>query len=474
MKRLLLGLVIAVATVASAQAADLAARPVKAPIAASVYSWTGFYIGGNFGYGVGHNSSEPFFGAPPTDRVTLAPRGVLGGLQIGYNWQAGNWVLGAEADWQWTDQRDSYCFNCISFPPGVIGRGVAQEMPWFGTVRGRLGYAAGPALFYATGGLAYGEIRQTLDCCFGAPTATATNSKTGWTAGGGVEAALAGNWTAKVEYLYVDLGSVSNTQIIPLAFGGGTQVATSDVRNHVGRVGVNYRFGAPPAPAAAPMFAKAPVLLAYNWTGAYVGGNVGYGVARNAGVQTFALPNDQLTISPDGVVGGAQAGYNWQSGSVVLGLEGDFQWSGQKDTICRLCQPTLGTLTQNFTQEMSWLATARGRLGYAAGPALFYVTGGAAFGEIKTTINQQSPPLNQTSQFNSTKTGWTVGGGIEAALGGNWSAKAEYLYVDLGNVTYTVTQPGFGPLTLATDVRDHVGRVGVNYKFGSGPVVAKY
>ncbi|MBR1149266.1 outer membrane protein [Bradyrhizobium sp. JYMT SZCCT0428] len=67
-----------------------------------------------------------------------------------------------------------------------------------------------------------------------------------------------------------------------------------------------------------------------------------------------------------------------------------------------------------------------------------------------------------------------IGGGIEAALGGNWSAKAEYLYVDLGNVTYTVTQPGFGPLTLAIGVRDHVGRVGVNYKFGSGPVVAKY
>ena len=460
MNRLLLGLVIAVATVASAQAADLAARPVKAPIAASVYSWTGFYVGGNFGYGVGHNSSEPFFGAPPTDRVTLAPRGVLGGVQIGYNWQVGNWVLGTEADWQWTDQRDSYCFNCISFPPGVIGRGVAQEMPWFGTVRGRLGYAAGPALFYATGGLAYGEIRQTLDCCFGAPTATATNTKTGWTAGGGVEAALAGNWTAKVEYLYVDLGSVSNTQIIPLAFGGGTQVATSDVRNHVGRVGVNYDL----APLRPRQLRLCSPKLPLNWTGAYVGGNVGYGVARNAGVQTFVLPNDQLTIAPDGVVGGAQAGYNWQVSSVVLGLEGDFQWSGQKDTICRLCQPTLGTLTQNFTQELSWLATARGRLGYAAGPALFYVTGGAAFGEIKTTINQQSPPLNQTSQFNGTKTGWTIGGGIEA----------EYLYVDLGNVTYTVTQPGFGPLTLATDVRDHVGRVGVNYKFGSGPVVAKY
>ena len=165
---------------------------------------------------------------------------------------------------------------------------------------------------------------------------------------------------------------------------------------------------------------------------------------------------------------------NWQTGNLVLGAEADWQWTGQKDTICRLCQPTAGFLNQNFTQDLSWLATARGRLGYAAGPALFYVTGGAAFGEIKTTINQQNPPLNQTSQFNSTKTGWTIGGGIEAALGGNWSAKAEYLYVDLGNVAYTVTQPGFGPLTLATDVRDHVGRVGVNYRFGSGPVVAKY
>lgn len=75
----------------------------------------------------------------------------------------------------------------------------------------------------------------------------------------------------------------------------------------------------------------------------------------------------------------------------MIGLEGDIQGTDQRDTICRLCQPTAGFLYQNFTQEVSWFATVRGRLGYASGPALFYVTGGAAFGEIKTTVNQQSP-----------------------------------------------------------------------------------
>ena len=194
MKRLLLGLVIALLTVASAQAADLAARPVKAPIAASVYSWTGFYVGGNFGYGVRHNSSEPFFGAPPTDRVTLAPRGVLGGLQIGYNLQAGNWVSAPKPTG--SGRTKGICIASTAWFPVGIGRGVAQEMPWFGTVRGRLGYAAGPALSYATGGLAYGNP-ATLDCCFGAADRDRDEYQDRWTAGGGVEAALAGNWTAK-------------------------------------------------------------------------------------------------------------------------------------------------------------------------------------------------------------------------------------------------------------------------------------
>ncbi len=105
---------------------------------------------------------------------------------------------------------------------------------------------------------------------------------------------------------------------------------------------------------------------------------------------------------------------------------------------------------------------------------MFYVTGGAAFGEIKTTVNQQSPPLNETSQFTNRKAGWTIGGGIEAALMGNWSARAEYLYLDLGSISQTVIAPGFTASTLVSDVRDHVARVGLNYRFGGSPVVAKY
>lgn len=468
MRGLLIGAALTMSLVGAAKAADLGRMPVKAPVTATLYNWTGFYVGGNFGYGVGHNSSEPFLGAPPTDRATLAPRGVLAGVQGGYNWQVNSLVVGVEADWQWTDERDTYCFSCAV----AIGRGVGQEIPWFGTLRGRVGYAAGSVLFYATGGVAYGQIKQIIDCCFGAPTAIVNNTKTGWVAGGGIEAALAGNWTAKAEYLYTDFGNVSNVQLIPVAFGGpATQVASGDVRNHVGRVGVNYRFGGQGyVPSGGGASASA-----YNWTGVYLGGNLGYGVGRNATTQAFAgVLTDRLTIGPDGVLGGGQIGYNWQSGAAVIGLEGDIQGTDQRDTICRLCQPTAGFLYQNFTQEVSWFATVRGRLGYASGPALFYVTGGAAFGEIKTTVNQQSPPLNATSQFTNRKAGWTLGGGVEAALLGNWSVKAEYLYLDLGSISQTVIAPGFTASTLVSDVRDHVARVGLNYRFGSSPVVAKY
>ena len=184
MKKLLLSSTIALVS-HSALAADM---PVKAPLFAPNLSWTGFYVGGNVGYGIGTDPSTlstisasgfPVLGAGTTlyggDKgFTLAPHGWNGGLQAGYNWQlARNWVVGAEADIQWSDMKNGvHCLmpcnaqvstvNTLSLFPVVFNEISADhKLNWFGTLRGRFGYTASPALFYVTGGLAYGEVQRS-------------------------------------------------------------------------------------------------------------------------------------------------------------------------------------------------------------------------------------------------------------------------------------------------------------------------
>jgi outer membrane immunogenic protein len=150
----------------------------------------------------------------------------------------------------------------------------------------------------------------------------------------------------------------------------------------------------------------------YNWTGFYLGinGGGGWGQSQWDGVGTFDVSG--------GVIGGT-IGYNWQVNQIVVGAEGDIDWSGIKGTTTVLCAP--GCETRN-----KWLATVRGRLGYAFDRFLPYITGGLAVGDINATV----PVLPGGSISNA---GWTIGAGLEVGVVSNVSLKAEYLYVDLGN-----------------------------------------
>ena len=194
----------------------------------------------------------------------------------------------------------------------------------------------------------------------------------------------------------------------------------------------------PPYYKAPPVFAPA-----YNWTGFYIGVNGGGGWGRSAWDSTGSFD-----VS-GGLVGGT-VGYNYQVGQAVLGLEGDIDWSGVKGTTNNACAP--GCQTEN-----SWLSTVRGRLGYAADRFMPYITGGAAFGNIKAS----EPGFAGNS---TTNTGWTLGGGLEFAIAGNWTAKAEYLYVDLGNFNCGVA---CGPGSTVNNVSFHsnIMRGGINYRF---------
>jgi outer membrane immunogenic protein len=227
---------LAVGFTQTALAADLATPYYKAA-PAPVSTWTGFYFGGNVGYSWGRETDNwGIFGFPGASE-TQPVRGVIGGGQWGYNWQRSSWVFGVEGDFQGSGQRDTAVLPIV----GPFNFSDTQSLSWFGTDRGRLGWLAAPnVLIYGTGGLAYGRVNSTYALNAGAvPLASLALSSTraGWAAGAGIEAKLAANWSVKVEYLHLDLGSNNSLfSIGPVPIAGFGQRFTDDIA----RVGVNY------------------------------------------------------------------------------------------------------------------------------------------------------------------------------------------------------------------------------------------
>ena len=293
MKRALLIASLLAAAGTPALAADIPMKARPMPAAVEVWNWTGFYIGGNAGYSWGRSRTTVDYFNPVTGALIVPPagstnnsdfklNGAIAGGQIGYNWQTGNWIWGLEADAQWSGERGSTAFLCAAggaavvgavvgpgpcvpgltfLPPGLVGTTVtlAQQIEWFGTFRARVGMLFTPSvLAYVTGGLAYGSVKSdgTLATvnAFGAPVGAAFSSKelhAGWTVGGGIEAHLGGNWTGKVEYLYMDLGTFNNAVIFdvpPTSIGARMN---SRITDHIARVGLNYHF-----PVAGPVVAR--------------------------------------------------------------------------------------------------------------------------------------------------------------------------------------------------------------------------
>ena len=494
----------------------MADMPVKAaPIYAPNYAWTGFYFGGNIGYGVGDDraSGTQVTGTSSTalGDYAIGPTGLIGGVQLGYNHQMSpNWLVGFEADFQGSDQSATgclgTCFNVFVTNPTnhqIFQLTAAHKLDYFGTFRARAGWVDGANLFYVTGGGAYGRFTQTLnntslDASSGTAfvaNASTTENKFGWVIGAGLESSLGGNWTGKIEYLYMDLGNTATSlPLTPIAGGVPASLAGStSIRDNIVRAGLNYRIGAPAGPVSAydAMAAVPPPI--YSWTGFYVGANIGYGFSanhtqRDASAdllgQAVSLQGDPGTwVNPKGVLGGVQLGYNWQvSPRGVIGFEADFQGSNQKDTACAvvicgfITSTTPGETGTNFfttAHQIDFLSTVRGRVGYVASNTLFYATGGAAFAQVKQTfdINSSSaPPEFQTASSTKDMIGFVVGGGIEARVTAGWSAKAEYLYMDLGKINTTFNE-GTGPFVtnnvINSNVRDHIVRIGANYHFTS-------
>lgn len=217
------------ATQRGASAADIPRPVYKAPPpVAAMYNWAGFYVGGNIGWGWSNaDGNITINGVPGT--VSGSGDGFLGGVQVGYNWQNGPWVFGIETDFQGTTGEGDF----TGLAGGNLLSGTAKS-PWFGTVRGRIGYAFDRALIYATGGGLYGESKVDGVVTGVGPFSARETSWT-YTVGGGVEWAVADRWTAKLEYLYA--GPPSDTPRIPNA-----SITDGSADTHIIRTGLNYRF----------------------------------------------------------------------------------------------------------------------------------------------------------------------------------------------------------------------------------------
>jgi outer membrane immunogenic protein len=312
MKKLLLSTAAAVAVITAAQkpasAADLAPVPRRAAPVLVPYTWTGIYVGANVGGSIGVNSTtdtgtitSPFIvpGVGPIGTNTLfsesfrhTPTGAILGGQLGYNWQIGSaFLLGLEADWQGAWQKDTATVGACNSPstPGffagplvasIFGQCMTdeQKLTNFGTLRGRAGVIVDHSLWYVTGGVAWGTVKDSFAYASSVNPATAfgqggaallaagpaflpttagfSHSKSGWTIGGGVETKLwASPWSLKLEYLYVDLGSATDAfpvvvnpaflaaagaaGAIPVTFAGVT--SSTRFTDNIFRVGLNYK-----------------------------------------------------------------------------------------------------------------------------------------------------------------------------------------------------------------------------------------
>jgi outer membrane immunogenic protein len=305
MRRVSFALVAAVSAIALTQIASAADLPRKAPPYRPspapppvYYSWTGFYAGLNAGYHWSNSSVDtvgtpgPFY-APDTfdpssdfaaqlatTSLKAKNNGFIGGGQIGYNWQfSPNWVAGLEADIQGLAHHngtDSITSGPTVLPPCcgfvftdtfVSTTSVEKRVDWLGTARARLGFLATPSLLvYGTGGLAYGEVKastaisQTVTCVYGCPgftvnygsTGSFSETRAGWTVGGGLEWMFAPHWTVKAEYLYYDLGKETFAlpdlvATVPGHCAGSTcwsahAQSTTRFNGNIARVGINYLF----------------------------------------------------------------------------------------------------------------------------------------------------------------------------------------------------------------------------------------
>ena len=312
--------------ICNASAADMPVKALsyKAPPAGATYNWSGLYVGVNGGYGMGQTTGD-WFGLRGGN---FDIDGALFGGQIGLNYQfpASPFVIGVEADWDWSGIKGSRTLG----PGGGITLTNNEAIKDLGTVRGRVGYAWDRILLYGTGGVAWSH-KATVDfTCTGPCVPSAANdshSLNGYTVGGGVEYGITPNLSAKAEYLYAHLEPTD--YFVSLGCAG---TCSTGANVNLVRLGLNWRFSnasAADMPVKALSYKAPPAGATYNWSGLYVGVNGGYGMGQTTG-DWFGLRGGNFDI--EGALFGGQIGLNYQfpASPLVIGVEADWDWSDIK------------------------------------------------------------------------------------------------------------------------------------------------
>jgi outer membrane immunogenic protein len=360
------------------------------------FSWTGYYIGVNAGYASATARWTDDLGFTSGN---FSGAGTTFGFTGGRNWQNGRWVYGLEGDLTFTNLfADTASFLCFPFD-------CRTQVTSFATVRARIGYLLNPdLLFYATAGIAFAKFEHG-----NAVFASANNIEVAPVAGVGIERRIAQYWTLKAEYLFAPFGGGVACDVAVC----GLVIENDKFDLHVFRIGLNRHFGA----GNAPLFPAAP---AYRWTGFYVSLFAGYGNMRSEWSDVlFAI--DSGAFNGSNALAGLGAGYNWQAGRWVYGLEGDAALTWIKASTPG---PICGCLPGET--EVANLFTFRARGGYLVTPnTLVFASGGLALATLKHG--------NATFQGTTVvEPGVSVGAGVEVQAFANWTMKGEYIFAAFG------------------------------------------
>jgi outer membrane immunogenic protein len=498
---------------------DGPARPVP-------YNWTGLYVGGFSGAAWGRTMwNFPQTGTSANPQIA----GVMGGGTLGYNKQIDRWVVGFEGDVGVTNATGGQACQ-----DGVNNFNIIQncnnEVHVLATAAARVGYTwLDRVLLFAKLGGAWTNNSLDASCnsdslffsggCF--PTnnpigsvqnLTLNDPRLGAVVGAGFELALTPTWSAKAEYDFLDFGSKS------FVLSDTTPVTVREYFNEL-KFGLNYHFNAhdpdPGAPASAMMAVKAPPPTLDSWTGGFAGVEAAYRKA-DAPWTTTSLPFAEPLAALFGIAipdpttdpadffnaaaqGGVFVGYDWQiARRWVAGFEGDVVFGnssmtrggipgtfGNGSAAAAIVLPGIETeQDDSSTVKFGWDGSVRARLGYLSTPnVLVYGTGGVAFQQISVGVSCDGvnlswcavaglPPTSET--VSTVRTGWTVGGGVEGVLTGNWLGKAEFRYADFGHYGHEFFTGTIGEVDMNVHPETYTFLAGIGYKFhGTGGLVAQ-
>ena len=456
-----------IAATGASLAADVAPVFKAQPPKKRLYDWSGIYIGGHAGIGKVH--SDGFF-ATSLD-LTFGAKGFLAGAQIGWNFQRGNLVFGIEQDVSLFKWRDA----------NLREEQYVAEADRLLTLRGRVGWADDNVLFYLTGGLAH--LRAQVETSLGGKDEDQQGnedrrgvSSYGAVAGVGMEWGVTGNFSIKAEGLYLFFNKHDSLADLIEGCAPGKEGCLDTKANFftygdgfVYRIGANWRWGGSSDEAAA--LAWSPAL--YDWSGVNVGLHVGYGGVKTGGIYA----NDRIspitgnTAEIDlksfdnfGLVGGAEIGFDWQFGSTVVGVKADISATNWDDLFIDVQIPEQPA--QSLGLKIDHLATLRGRVGWAYGNKLFYLTGGVAF------IDGEFRDVTFSNKKTFSAVGGVVGGGLEWGIAPNFSLTAEGLYLEFGEGIDLADVKGAGVAGDHFDINNgFLFRIGANWRPWQAPGV---